>query len=102
MQRFIGKPLRHKACVNSFLVSVSLCQALKLLGRERINGLGEIRFPGSKLDRRKIFLIRRVREMLAFKTQPITMFVYGSFLNDVRTIQEVAGIKLNSRFSGID
>ena len=43
-------------------------------------------------------MVRRIREVLRFEAEPITLVVHLSVLAVDRAIQEIARVKLNPRF----
>src|ERR1700682_2655300 len=54
--------------------------------------------PGFQLSRGKAGLVRRVREMLGFQTKCKSPVVDAPLLSGDRSVEEVSGVELQSRF----
>src|ERR1700694_431726 len=55
--------------------------------------------PGFQLSRGKAGLVRRVREMLGFQAKCKSPVVDAPLLSGDRSVEEVSGVELQSRFS---
>src|SRR5437016_2752102 len=70
--------------------------------RERVDGRGLVRLPGTEDRRREVGLVRRIWEVLGLERQPIALAVLPATRAVERAVQEVARVELDSRLGGRD
>lgn len=66
---------------------------------EGVLGIG---LPRIQASRGKAWLVRRIREVLGFQGKPAPMLIRLAPFTLHRTIEEVAGIELHTRFAGVE